>query len=402
MNPTTSISEINISEFLDIVNDTHRSILSQDVLDHFGEERPANGYYTGRALFQQWDDMTEDEQRAEINAAMTMEQARTMVQKAFVAGEIKEWYGGEYRNGDEWLRAQGADEVAMYIENEYELQRKYINSNEHINNEDYTIIDVLEAYLAGTLTGKVKKAVEKLVGSTALVAVKRNMRVPLSAGVDLRVMLFGCRTSGEKSDLNNIYNIAAFVLQYYISIRLSGEIEKKSAIRKNPNDTVRRETENPERILETVVSHYILIIRSRQISGAVVRLLRTERNISAGLLQNIDKERVFARLKRMLGCAGGAHRHVQRRCFVCVQNFVKGGIHIGGLIIPKEFELDGAFREGRVDDELLIIGNRDAGTADAADPCLVRRDGDRIVIMRHDLQIGFAALVMAPGQHKDK
>ena len=45
-------------------------------------------------------------------------------------------------------------------------------------------------------------------------------------------MLFGCRASGEKSDLNNIYNIAAFVLQYYISTRLSGEIEKKSAIRK--------------------------------------------------------------------------------------------------------------------------------------------------------------------------
>ena len=81
-------------------------------------------------------------------------------------------------------------------------------------------------------------------------------------------MLFGCRASGEKSDLNIIYNIAAFVLQYYISTRLSGEIEKKSAIRKNPNDTVRRETENPERILETVVSHYILIIRPRQISGA--------------------------------------------------------------------------------------------------------------------------------------
>ena len=101
-----------------------------------------------------------------------------------------------------------------------------------------------------------------------MVAVKRNMRVPLSAGIDLRVMLFGCRASGEKSDLNIIYNIAAFVLQYYISTRLSGEIEKKSAIRKNPNDTVRRETENPERILETVVSHYMLFIGPRQISRA--------------------------------------------------------------------------------------------------------------------------------------
>ena len=62
-------------------------------------------------------------------------------------------------------------------------------------------------------------------------------------------------------------NIFVMTLDYYISTRLSGEIEKKSAIRKNPNDTVRRETENPERILETVVSHYILIICPRQISG---------------------------------------------------------------------------------------------------------------------------------------
>ena len=73
-----------------------------------------------------------------------------------------------------------------------------------------------------------------------------------------------------------------------------------------------------------------------------------------------------------------------------------------GLIIPKQFELDGAFGEGRVDDKLLTIGERDAGTADTADPGFVRRNGDRIVIMRHDLQIGFAALVMAPGQHKGR
>ena len=56
------------------------------------------------------------------------------------------------------------------------------------------------------------------------------------------------------------------------------------------------------------------------------------------------------------------------------------------------------FGKGRVDDELLSFGYRDA---DAADPGFVRRDGDRVVIMRHNLQIGFAALVMAPGKNKD-
>ena len=102
-------------------------------------------------------------------------------------------------------------------------------------------------------------------------------------------------------------------------------------------------------------------------------------------------------MKRMFGCSGGVYRHVQRRRFVCVQDLVKGGIHAHRFIIPKEFELDGAFGEGRVDDKLLTIGDRDAGTADAADPGFVRCDGDRVVIMRHDLQTGFAALVMAPG-----
>ena len=32
--------------------------------------------------------------------------------------------------------------------------------------------------------------------------------------------------------------------------------------------------------------------------------LHTERDISGGFLQHIDKERVYARLKRMLGCSG--------------------------------------------------------------------------------------------------
>ena len=99
----------------------------------------------------------------------------------------------------------------------------------------------------------------------------------------------------------------------------------------------------------------------------------------------------------MLGRTGGVHRHVQCGRFVCVQDLVKGGIHASRLIIQKELQLDGAFGEGRVDDKLLTIGDRDAGTADAADPGFVRCDGDRVVIMRHDLQTGFAALVMAPG-----
>ena len=47
----TAISEISIADFLEIVNMTHRSILSDNVLHEFGETRPAEGYYTGESLF---------------------------------------------------------------------------------------------------------------------------------------------------------------------------------------------------------------------------------------------------------------------------------------------------------------------------------------------------------------
>lgn len=51
--PSTSAARISIADFLEIVNATHRSILSDDVLQHFGEIRPEDGYYTGRVKFSQ-------------------------------------------------------------------------------------------------------------------------------------------------------------------------------------------------------------------------------------------------------------------------------------------------------------------------------------------------------------
>ena len=44
-------STISISDFLEIVNITHQSILSNDVLRHYGEERNSKGYYADRVLF---------------------------------------------------------------------------------------------------------------------------------------------------------------------------------------------------------------------------------------------------------------------------------------------------------------------------------------------------------------
>lgn len=42
---------ISISDLLEKINSTYRSVLSDDVLSHFGVERPGGGYYAGRVKF---------------------------------------------------------------------------------------------------------------------------------------------------------------------------------------------------------------------------------------------------------------------------------------------------------------------------------------------------------------
>lgn len=96
-----------------------------------------------------------------INQSMTMEQAKDMIQRAFVIGEIKEWFDGEYKNGDEWLKGEGADSVAMVIENEWTLQQKFLDKIQGLMDEEFFVEDILEAYAKGTLTGKVKQNVVK-------------------------------------------------------------------------------------------------------------------------------------------------------------------------------------------------------------------------------------------------
>ena len=48
---TNASSKITIADFLKIVNRVHQSVLSQDVMDHFGETKDPGGYYTNRVKF---------------------------------------------------------------------------------------------------------------------------------------------------------------------------------------------------------------------------------------------------------------------------------------------------------------------------------------------------------------
>jgi hypothetical protein len=45
--------------------------------------------------------LSEDGTAQKINESMTMQEAKQMIERAFVLGNVKEWYEGEYKNGDE-------------------------------------------------------------------------------------------------------------------------------------------------------------------------------------------------------------------------------------------------------------------------------------------------------------
>ena len=103
-----------------------------------------------------------DSTEYKINTSMTMAEAKRMIETAYKVNGIAEYYEDEYKDAEDWLKKAGSDEVEMYIENDYDLQAKYINSNEDILNEEYSIRDVLDAYLAGTLIGKEKPKPKRL------------------------------------------------------------------------------------------------------------------------------------------------------------------------------------------------------------------------------------------------
>ena len=115
-----------------------------------------DGNTDGKTMFM------ERETTEKINQSMTMAEAKRMIETAYKVNNIAEYYEGEYANAEDWLKKAGASEVELYIKNDYDLQAKYINSNEDILNEEYSISDVLEAYLAGTLVGKEKPKPKRL------------------------------------------------------------------------------------------------------------------------------------------------------------------------------------------------------------------------------------------------
>lgn len=126
----------------------NREEVTKAALQKFNETR--------RVLFQ------EEDIQQQVNQLMTMEKAKDMIQRTFVLANIKDWYDGEYANGDEWLKDRGVDEVAMYVDNEWQIQEKFLNNIPALMDGDFTSADIIEAYLNGTLTGPQQQNKEAL------------------------------------------------------------------------------------------------------------------------------------------------------------------------------------------------------------------------------------------------
>ena len=108
----TNRSEISISDFLQIVNRTHQSILSADVLQHLGEARNLNGHFASEVLF------------SVGNADTDTEVSDTDKRFAPVESAIKLLKGGA--DFQHVLRETGASprEIALRMQTGLRLRRK--------------------------------------------------------------------------------------------------------------------------------------------------------------------------------------------------------------------------------------------------------------------------------------
>lgn len=98
-------------------------------------------------------EMTSDEEYQEmVNRIMTPEEARQIVELAWNANNLKEFYDGEYNNAEERLRWEWPDQVEMYAENTFTTQRM-IEAHPELLDWGTTFSEVLEAYLNWTLKG---------------------------------------------------------------------------------------------------------------------------------------------------------------------------------------------------------------------------------------------------------
>ena len=95
-----------------------------------------------------------------INETMTMEEAKKMLDEAFIYQNVAKW--GEYKNADEWLAGDGVDEVSLVVDSIWQLEHYKAPLYDEGLNDSFTLSDIIQAYADGTLRGKQTTNVKRL------------------------------------------------------------------------------------------------------------------------------------------------------------------------------------------------------------------------------------------------
>lgn len=99
---------------------------------------------------------SEEEYQETVNRIMTPKEVETIVNMAWAANNLRDFYDGQYKTALEWLKWEWSDMVEMYAENTFATQ-KMIESHPELLDSGTTFSEVLDAYLNWTLTWKSKE-----------------------------------------------------------------------------------------------------------------------------------------------------------------------------------------------------------------------------------------------------
>lgn len=107
-------------------------------------------------------EMTADEEYQEmVNRIMTPKEVEKIVEMAWNANNLRDFYDGEYNTSLEWLKWEWSDQVEMYAENTLATQRM-IEAHPELLDWGTTFSEVLDAYLDWTLTWQSGDSIERM------------------------------------------------------------------------------------------------------------------------------------------------------------------------------------------------------------------------------------------------
>ena len=157
------------------IRDMFKAEFAKGIKNDIGQSKESNDQKNKKSKAEKVEHSVNTESYSdEVVNSISMEKCKQMIQRAFNNGNIKEWYDGEYKNGDEWIKEAGVDEVVLYIENDYQLQQLYLNGIQAYIDGEIMLEEILEAYLDNALKSDAKKTVTKSELAKINVAVADN------------------------------------------------------------------------------------------------------------------------------------------------------------------------------------------------------------------------------------